>query len=74
MKQTFRASLRGTKPPFASSMQQLGKNSPKNKIQKPQSQNSNLISKIEKATRKNRAEKKNQNRRKKNHKQGSNIY
>ena len=47
---------------------------PKNKIQKPQSQNSNLISKIEKATRKNRAEKKNQNRRKKNHKQGSNIY
>ena len=50
MKQTFRASLTGTKPPFASSMQQFGKNNPKNKIQKPQSQSSNLVSKIDRAT------------------------
>ena len=62
MKQTFKASLIGTKPPFVSSMQQLGKNNPTNKIQKPQSQNSNLVLKIERATTiKTRTEKKREN-------------
>lgn len=45
---TFRASLTRTRPPFASSMQQLGKNNPTPKIIKNRnSQNSNLVSKIE---------------------------
>jgi len=39
-----------SKPPFASSMQQLVKNNPKNKIQNLQIQSSNLVSKIERAT------------------------
>ena len=60
MKQVLRASLIGTKPPFASSTQQLG-----NKIQKPQSQNSNLILKIKRATTKITTEKKSKSKGKK---------